>query len=106
MDTVFLGEFTSLDEIRSGWERIGNGLDGVEILVSAYEYEDYSGTGFLLGIKDGRLVEANGSHCSCSGLEWDGWEETTADALRKREFYGCAGISEAVSAALDEIAAR
>ncbi|MDX9735945.1 MAG: hypothetical protein RBU36_17580 [Thermoanaerobaculia bacterium] len=34
------------------------------------------------------------------------WEETTADALRKRKFYGCAGISEAVSAALDEIAAR
>lgn len=100
MTTIFLGEFDSIDAVKNGWDGIGSALDGVELLVSAYEYEHYSGYGFLLGIKDGQLVEANGSHCSCYGLEWPGWEKTTPEALRAREFYGCAGLREAVDKAL------
>lgn len=104
ISTVFLGEFLTIDDVRKGWEKIGNALDGVSLLVSAYEYEGYSGNGFLLGIKDGKLVEANGSHCSCYGLEWEGWEDTSAEALMNRRFYGCAGVAEAVAVALDAIA--
>lgn len=60
-------------------------LEGVTILFAAYTYESYSGDAFVLCVKDGKLYEVNGGHCSCYGLEeqWE-LEETTPEAIRQR----------------------
>lgn len=64
-----------------------------QIIVAAYEYEDYSGDAFVLFVRDGKLWEVHGSHCSCYGLE-DQWapEETNIDALKMRLEKGDYGI--------------
>lgn len=63
-------------------------LDGCDVLLAAYTYEDYSGDAFVLFRKDGILFEVNGGHCSCYGLEgqWEP-EETTTECLLKRQWY-------------------
>lgn len=68
--------------------------EDVEILLAYYDYEDYSGRAFVLFRKDGELYEANGSHCSCFGLEgqWDP-EETNVEVLRHRLTVGSMGRS-------------
>ncbi len=60
-------------------------LEGYEVLLAYYSYEDYSGEAFVLLSKEGKLYEVNGGHCSCYGLEgqWDP-EETTVEALTYR----------------------
>lgn len=88
-------------------------LDGAEVLVASYSYEDYSGDAYVLFRRDGKLFEATGSHCSCYGLSenhYDGncksqWEpeETTAEAVLHRVNEGhwfTDGVSEAVIKAL------
>ena len=57
----------------------------INILLAFYEYEDYSGSAFVLFEKNGKLFEVNGGHCSCYGLEgqWNP-EETTKEALLHR----------------------
>jgi len=69
-------------------------LSGVEILLAYYDYEDYSGSAFVLFRKDGKLFEVNGGHCSCYGLEGQ-WtpEETTAEALVFRMDKGDLGVT-------------
>ena len=73
-------------------------LDGVEILVAAYEYEDYSGDAYVLFKRDGKLFEVHGGHCSCYGLEeqWDP-EETTKDVILHRLENGTWGIESKVA---------
>lgn len=60
-------------------------LDGVEVLVASYTYEDYSGSAYVLFRRDGKLFEVHGGHCSCYGLEgqWEP-EETTKEAILHR----------------------
>ncbi len=41
----------------------------VNILFASYGTDNYSGDAWVLFEKDGQLFEANGSHCSCYGLE-------------------------------------
>lgn len=67
-------------------------LPGVDILLSYYEYIDYSGDAFVLFKKDGELYEVNGGHCSCFGLEgqWEP-EKTSIEALRSRMKDGTLG---------------
>jgi len=62
-----------------------NALDGAEILVASYTYEDYSGDAYVLFRRDGKLFEVHGGHCSCYGLEgqWEP-EETTKEAILHR----------------------
>ena len=64
-------------------------LNGLNILLATYTFEDYSGDAFVLFEKDGKLFEVNGGHCSCYGLEgqWEP-EETTSEALLTRNWYG------------------
>lgn len=79
-----------------------------EILVASYEYEDYSGSAFMLFKKNGKLYEYQGSHCSCNGLEDGNFSagETSWEALAMRnpegELYGygahCAEAIELVKA--------
>jgi len=81
-------------------------IEGAQIIVASYTYEDYSGDAFVLFRKDGKLFEVNAGHCSCYGLsesdycgdtnsQW-GPEETTLEALQGRHFD--AGVSEAIKA--------
>lgn len=67
-------------------------LDSIEILFASYTYECYQGDAFVLFLKDNKLFEVNGSHCSCYGLEgqWDP-EETTKEALMHRITEGYLG---------------
>lgn len=39
------------------------------ILFASYEYEDYSGSAFVICENEGLLYEVSGGHCSCYGLE-------------------------------------
>lgn len=66
-------------------------LEGAEVLVGSYTYEDYSGDAFVLLKRGDDLFEVNGGHCSCYGLSEDGqsttqWqlEPTSVDALIPR----------------------
>lgn len=61
-----------------------------EVLFHEYVRGSYDGSAFtLFRDKQGRLMECNGSHCSCFGLEgqWDP-EPTFREALLKREWWG------------------
>ena len=70
-------------------------LDGAEVLLATYTYQDYSGDAFVVFKRDGKLYEVVGSHCSCYGLseqdycddasetQWQP-EETSIDALKQR----------------------
>lgn len=75
---------TGLEALKKDFDLLDVDLEGVDILLASYTYEDYDGTAFVLFLKDGKLFEVHGSHCSCYGLEgqWDP-EETTVEALRK-----------------------
>ncbi len=58
-----------------------------EVLFYAYD-GCYEMEAICVWQRDGVLYEANGSHCSCMGLE-NQWspEETSWEALAKRKFY-------------------
>jgi hypothetical protein len=88
-------------------------LDGAEVLLASYTYEDYSGHAFVLFWRDGKLYEVNGSHCSCHGLEAQSYcdnenrtqwepEETSKEALEKRidNDYAFRGMRDELRAVL------
>lgn len=60
-------------------------LEGFDVLLASYSYQDYSGDAFVLLKKDNQLFEVNGNHCSCYRLEgqWE-IEESTKEGLLKR----------------------
>ena len=55
-----------------------------DILVAYYGDESYEGYAYVLFMKNGKLYEVCGGHCSCHGLEgqWDP-EETSWDVIDK-----------------------
>lgn len=53
-------------------------IDGANILVASYTYEDYDGSAYVLFERGGDLFEVHGGHCSCYGLE-DQWEPEAVD---------------------------
>ena len=91
-------------------------LDGAEVLVASYTYEDYSGDAYVLFKRDGKLWEVHGSHCSCYGLSESNYygdeaaqtqwqpEETSAEAILHRIEKGTWGeegkVADIVRAAL------
>lgn len=85
MYEVYNDIFGSKEDIISQFAAPATALDGAEVIYAVYEYEDYSGSAFVLYSKDGKLYEVNGGHCSCNGLE-DQWEpeETTLAAMLAR----------------------
>lgn len=44
-------------------------LDDSHVLYAYYSYEEYSGSAYVLFIKDDKIYEVSGGHCSCYGLE-------------------------------------
>ena len=65
---------------------------GEKILFASYGQEYYEGSAWVLIEKDGQLMEINGSHCSCYGLEQQ-WEPkpVTLDELKFRLISGTMG---------------
>jgi hypothetical protein len=85
-DTViYMGLFENIEDVFSNFCVDEENKIGVDIVFAAYEYEDYSGSAFVIFMKDGILYEVNGGHCSCNGLEgqWEP-EETSLEALMFR----------------------
>lgn len=94
--SIYLNDFTCLEDVRSNFSIDSSDLEGVTILVANYTYENYDGSAFVLFEKAGKLYEVYGGHCSCYGLEgqWEP-EEVLLDELIKRvetskyQFQGC-----------------
>lgn len=111
---VFLNDWAggSEKDVLSDFGMPPQTLDGCNLIVASYSYEDYSGDAFVLYEKDGSLFEVNGSHCSCYGLsesdymggntsQWEP-EPTSVDALSLRNWPSTSpGISDAVKAYLN-----
>lgn len=103
---MFLNDWkeSGVDGMKSDFGITDADLEGAEILLASYTYEDYSGSAFVLFRRDGKLFEVNGGHCSCFGLgesDYSGdtttqWqpEETTVESMMARieshwDFDGC-----------------
>lgn len=87
---VFFDLFDSIGSVRREFEISDDDLrDTDEVIVASYEYSNYSGSAFVLFVRDGELFEAHGSHCSCYGLEGQ-WspELVTVEDLRFRAENG------------------
>lgn len=67
---VIGGDWTTVEDMEQSFSE---SLSGYQILIAAYTYEDYSGSAYVLCVKEGLLYEVEGSHCSCYGLEGQ-WE--------------------------------
>jgi len=82
---IFFENFTCVDDIKSSFYISDKDLEGAEIIYAMYDCPQYEGYAHIIYIKDGKLYEVNGSHCSCSGLE-DQWkpEETSLSVLMFR----------------------
>lgn len=83
---MYLHNFTNKSDLAREFSIDESELENCNIVFAAYTYEDYSGSAFVLFMKDGKLYEVNGSHCSCHGLEGQ-WqpEETFMEAIRMRD---------------------
>ena len=92
---TYFGEFTCKQDLIDNFSIDAKEVnDETYVLLAAYSYECYEGSAFVLFIRDDKLYEVHGSHCSCYGLE-ETWEpeETTFEALEYRAekgylFYG------------------
>lgn len=91
---LHLWKDTGIAGVKDDFGITDGALDGVNILLAAYEYEDYSGSAYVLFERAGELYEVVGGHCSCHGLssqnyycegdtQWEP-EPTTVEAVRQR----------------------
>jgi len=85
--------WTSLEEMLKSWDTNPciykfTPVSWDDVLFAYYNYEDYSGSAFVVFMLNGLLFEVHGSHCSCYGLE-DQWapEETSWEALRMFQHF-------------------
>lgn len=79
----YFGAFYNHDDVYTNYGKPDNFPTDDQIIYADYDNEDYSGYSHVLFVRDGKLYEVNGSHCSCYGLE-DEWrpEETSAEAVK------------------------
>ena len=106
--TTYLNDWknTCIDGMKRDFNIDDSYLEGVEILLASYTYQNYEGNAFVLFLKNVQLYEVNGSHCSCYGLEaknYDGeeneisqWEPevSSVESLLKRLNEGKLGIND------------
>jgi len=89
MENVYYGDWDCLEDMLSDFQISKDAVKGYKVLYAWYEYADYSGSAFVLLKKGRKLYEVNGGHCSCYGLEGQfDLEETSAEAILKRQFFG------------------
>jgi hypothetical protein len=72
---VFNELFQSPSDIAGQFGIPESELDNLEFVYAFYEYEDYSGSAFVIYFnpEDEQYYEVHGGHCSCYGLE-NQWE--------------------------------
>lgn len=103
-NNVYFGEWTCKDDIIGSFDinkEIKKEISDLDIICAVYGLENCSGDCFVLFRKDGKLYEINDNHCSCYGLQnWEP-EETTKQALLKRN--GCYDVWEYFGKELKEI---
>jgi hypothetical protein len=82
---VFYENFASAEDVFREFDVSKEEQAGVEFIYADYNTPAYEGDAFVVFVRDGRLYEVNGSHCSCNGLEgcWQP-EETSPVALLSR----------------------
>lgn len=103
---MYLGLFENKRDVEGNF-RV-NLDENTVILLAEYEYEEYSGSAYVLFYNklDSKLYEVIAGHCSCYGLE-DQWnpEEVSIELIReklKRGAYSC--IKKELKQILKEIA--
>lgn len=81
--------FDSAEEVFNQFRVHKDERKGINILFASYGGGDYDGEAFVLYEQGGTLWEANGSHCSCFGLEdqWSG-EHVVLSELQNRVISG------------------
>lgn len=85
LEKVFFENWSCAEEVFGAFEVPNEEQKGVEFIYAHYDTPDYEGHAFVIFIRDGKLYEVNGSHCSCNALEglWEP-EETSVVALMFR----------------------
>lgn len=85
---MYIDGFDGIEGILKDFEAPPEALLDAHVLYAKYRHESYEGMAFVLFMKDKKMYEVQGSHCSCNGLEgqW-GPEETSREALEFR-FFG------------------
>lgn len=81
---AYIDGFNNVEDVLEQF-RAPDEYKDIKLLYAWYNYEDYSGSAFVLFKKGRKLYEVHGGHCSCNGLE-DQWspEETSAKELLYR----------------------
>lgn len=81
---VFDG-FEDVNDVCAQFSIDAKTLKGYRVVVAVYNSEGYEGDAFVLLKKGHEYFEANGSHCSCYGLEGQfDLENVPREALKKR----------------------
>lgn len=70
---IYNGSFSCVDDVVREFGITPSELEGVEIIYAEYDYEYYCGDAWVIFVKEDKLYEVVGSHCSCNALE-DCWE--------------------------------
>jgi hypothetical protein len=78
----YLGSFDDFNSVVDNFSVTDHGLTDENIILARYDTPPYEGYATVVFVKDGKLYEVHGSHCSCYGLE-DQWspEETYKASL-------------------------
>lgn len=96
---MYLESFANKEDIANEFQIDVSELENCNILFASYKQECYEGSALVIYMKDGKLYETSGSHCSCNGLEgcWDP-EETSLEALKMRNlsYYGFSKDAESL----------
>jgi hypothetical protein len=95
---IFLGNFSCAEDVWREYEASPQDYPDIYFIYADYDTGDYQGASLVIFVRDGKLYEVNGSHCSCNGME--GLfepEETTFSALMFRP-----NVPEAAKANLRE----
>lgn len=81
----FFGSFESLLDVANNFEVNISDIESVDIIAAVYDVDGYDGSAVVLFKEDGKIFRVTAGHCSCFGLENDGWEpqEITFDYLKK-----------------------
>lgn len=74
---VYLHDWTTKEEMIRDFGIQDSEVEGVNVIVASYTYEDYSGDAYVLFEKDGKLFEVHGGHCSCYGLSENNYSGST-----------------------------
>jgi hypothetical protein len=85
MNRIYFNNFTCLADVVEQFCISEEEVENITMIYASYDTPDYEGDAHVIFLRDGKLYEVNGSHCSCNGLE-NTWvpEETSALALLNR----------------------